>query len=340
MKDRDDVAKDVLSRIEQQFVHPTAGEGQLLPVSDPHVSTFLESTKTEQGSVGYCLAPLVEMVARHLGEDLSFLVLMFSPRARLAASSASHFHFSALHNCGTSIEERDHFRSVFRFVGRDIYGSTSLQTSQILHEGQEARLGKEWIYGMKGPASPVPSQTNILSIPAERLIEAIRDSRDFQALQASLRTAHAIDCNSILSKSFKRFFEDGSLEEEILAGDRSESLKFAQDRKVELVFESGAGKAADRNWKEFSVALPVLFSLWHSVLNACGAAAKCKEDRRRVRVTAECGEDGVRFKVKNCALEKDVLSLSDSGGWRGLEYDADILRALWMDEAASRGSEP
>lgn len=201
-----------------------------LPLGDPHIQDFLtlsNDQKILQGRIGYCFEPLIRHVAESLKGSLSFIVLMYSnqPEQRRSNVPMGKLNFCALNNQDRNPEAQLRFRKIFRFVGSNNFSRTSVQTSKILFErpGQtEGRLA-HYIYSFEEDDQINSHAPNLNIIPVSPLSRGILSSLYFRSLFGYMKRAVPENINEELGRQFERFYLDGDLEKDVIAGPESEA---------------------------------------------------------------------------------------------------------------------
>jgi hypothetical protein len=220
---QDDLIYEIGERINEVNADASWFEEDLLPNDDPHIARFLEvptERRLFQSRIGYCFQPLIKHIYETLGDDLAFIILMYSPEQLTPNVSMKDLKFCAFNNKDLKPASQLTFRKIFRFIGTNRFSRVSIQTSKILFEKNGWKSKSEgncrpYIYSFEeGPVRPGPEGIQI--IPVGALLQRVLDSSYFKDLHKFVANGAPENIWDELSKQFKRFYHDGDLEKWVL----------------------------------------------------------------------------------------------------------------------------
>jgi hypothetical protein len=128
-------------------------------------------------------------------------------------------NFCAINNQDRHPEAQLRFRKIFRFVGSSKFSRTSVQSSKILFERPDQIEGRlaHYIYSFEDNQINSHS-TDLNIIPVSPLSKGILSSLYFRSLYSYMKRDVPENINDEMGRQFERFYSDGDLEKEVIAG--------------------------------------------------------------------------------------------------------------------------
>src|SRR6266403_1339062 len=222
------ITEEITDRIKEVNRDVVWFEEEILPSDDPHIDQFLQiptEKRLFQTRIGYCFQPLIKLIYEVLGQNLAFVILMYSPEQLTPNVLMKDLKFCAFNNRNPDAESQLRFRKIFRFVGDERFSEASIQTSKILFEkaGWKAKSEHDcrpYIYSFE-EGKVRTEREGIQIVPVGPLLQRVLDSSYFQNLKSYLAQAPPESIWDELGKQFKRFYDDGDLEKWVIGNKRS-----------------------------------------------------------------------------------------------------------------------